>query len=189
MRGMSTPHPVGNGHDSPYPERLRGCSTIDREGCPRLVPTPSITPADNVEMRRTLGCGGQVLQKRATVRVHSLALFLHLLLNLYRTNDERIDPTPNHLLVSLAPVLEKLKEWPEVPHQISPEDQRLDIYKRLRKRVEPIIAEREGVKVLPEEELGCRVDRESREEVFEVERVLGVGAGHNADHFLGVPLE
>ena len=42
-------------------------------------------------------------------------------------------------------------------------------------RVEPIVAKREGVKVPPEEELGCCVDRKSREEVLEVESVLRVG--------------
>ena len=118
-----------------------------------------------------------------------MTLLLQLLLNLHRTNDERIDPSPDHLLVPLALVLEKLKDRPEVPQHVSSEDQRLDIHERASERVESVVPVREGIKVLPEEKFGCGVDRESREEIFEVEGVLGVGVKHDVDNFLGVPLE
>jgi len=126
-------------------------------------------------MEGTLGCRGQVFQKRAIVWIHSLTLLLHLLLDLYCANDERIDPSFNHLLVTLALILEKLKERPEPPQHAPSKDHHLDIHERLRKRVEPVVPEREGIEVLPEEEFGRGVDRESREEVFEVERITMIG--------------
>ena len=137
----------------------------------------------------TLGFRGQILQKRAIVRIHGLTLLLHLLLNLHRANDKRIDPTPDHPLVLLALIFEKLKERPKVSQRVPFEDQRLDIHERGRERVEPIVPVREGVKVLSEEEFGSGVDRESGDKVFEVERVIGVGVEHDVDDFLGVPFE
>ena len=140
-------------------------------------------------MGDTLGCRGQVFQKRAIVRIHRLTLLLHLLLDLYCASDERIDPSLDHLPMPLGLILEKLKERPEPPQRAPSENQLLDIHKRARKRVEAVVPERKGIKVLPEEEFGRGVDRESRKEVFEVERILTVGVEHDVDHFLGVLLE
>jgi len=86
-----------------------------------------------------LGCRGQVLQKRAIVRIHGLTLLLHFLLNLDRANDERIYPASDHLLVPLALILEKLEERPEVPHDVPYAYQRLDIHKRVRERPESVV--------------------------------------------------
>ena len=149
----------------------------------------SIILVYTAEMRGTLGCRGQVLQKCAIVRIHGLTFLLHFLLNLHRANDERIHPTPDHLFVWLALILEKLEERPEVPHDVPCAYQRLDIHKCVRESPESVVPIREGVEVLPEEEFGSRVDRESCDEVLEIERILGVSVEHDVNSFLGVPFE
>lgn len=118
-----------------------------------------------------------------------MTLLLHLLLNLYGSHDEGVDPTSDGPLVLLALVLEKLENGPIVAESGPPPNQGLDAYERARERVEAVLSVREGVEVLAEKEFGSGVDGEPGDEVFEVERVAGIGVEHGVDDFLGVPLE
>ena len=140
-------------------------------------------------MTQTFRLGGQVFQERAIIRVYALTLLFHLLLNSYRSHNEWIDPTSDRLLVFLTLIFKELENRPIVSQGGPPPNQRLDTHERVGERVEPIVCIREGVEVLSEEEFRRGIDREPRDEVLEVERVVGVGIEHDVDHFLGVPLE
>ena len=118
-----------------------------------------------------------MLQECALVILDWLSFLRHLALVFQCTLNERGDPFLDDIPVLLGCVAERFKERPESTPDAPLERNPLNFHERIHKGIKSISAIRQSVKVVSEEELGCRIDREASGQVFEVGRLVGFKVG------------
>lgn len=94
-----------------------------------------------------------------------------------RTLDERSNPLLEDIPVLLGPITERFKQRPESTAIAPFERNLLDFHERIHKFVESVGTVGQRVKAMPEEELGCGVDRKASGEVLKVNRLVGFQTG------------
>ena len=121
----------------------------------------------------TIKAAYKVFQECTLVILDLLSFLRHLALVFQCTLDERGDPFLDDISVLLGCVTERFKERPESTPDAPLERNPLNFHERVHKGIKSIGTIRQSIKVVSEEELGCRVDREASGQVFEVDRLVG----------------
>jgi hypothetical protein len=98
----------------------------------------------------------------------------HLALVFQRTLDERGNPRLKDIPVLLGPIAERFKERPEFTETTPFERNLLNFHKRVHEFIESLGTIRQRVKTVPEEELGCGIDREASSQALKVDGLVGL---------------
>ena len=116
--------------------------------------------------------------QECTLLVLDLLSFLgHLALVFQRTFNQRSNPLLDDIPVLLGSITERFKEGPEPTSDAPLKRNLLDFHKRIHKAIESVSTVRQSVKVVSEEELGCGINGETSNQVFEVDGLVSVEIG------------